>query len=373
MTFSALDIKKWVEEWEGVTLDFKLKDIISDTYKIAKTMVAFGNNKFVSEDYGGRIVIGVNDKTRMIEGVEFDPKHEEHFMNIARDKIVPSMNPNFEKAEVDGKTVYVITLQKMLSVPYQQITKEGNVHWIRVGSTIREPTYHELSLLYNNSSATPKIDDRFDLQKSLPDRRSASRRIIIVPLDANSRIISFDKLTTDFIKTRVPLYQDVRQITLKQKELHIVGEKLASEYKSYGILNDLGVFCYEELIDLFSSGMNKIIIGREIIFLVGLIRYISMIYKKIGYGGRIQILYSHFSVQNYSFTGDTSDKTGGIWWDEHPSQLSDIEIDRTISQSTLDEKKLVSSILEEIAKACNWSVDVGFFENHINKTISQYF
>ncbi|MHB8546321.1 MAG: AlbA family DNA-binding domain-containing protein [Nitrosotalea sp.] len=158
--YAKYDIKQWIDEWEGLTLDFKLKDILSDNFKLGRTMVSFGNNKDVEQNFGGRLVIGVNDKTKKIEGVDFDPKHEEHIMNIARDKCEPPISPVFEKINYEGKTLYVVTIPKMTTTPYRLKTRDGLIHLIRVGSTIREPDSIETARLYNNLSAQTAEDSR---------------------------------------------------------------------------------------------------------------------------------------------------------------------------------------------------------------------
>lgn len=363
MPTSADNIKKWIEEWEGPTLDFKLKDILSDNHKIAKLMVAFGNNKFVSEDFGGIIVIGVNNETKDIEGLEYDPKHEEHIMNIARDKCTPSINPNFEKVDVDGKTVYVITIPKMTSTPYQQITREGNVHWIRVGSTIRQPTFNELSSLYTNSSENETEIEKTQIVKSIPPVYEAYRRLIVIPIDANTKILHFDKSTMEILG-KLPQFMNISRVELKQNEVHYHSHKGEKDYHSYGIINDLGTYCFQEAIN-----ENKtIVIGREIVFIISLLNYISFIYKKFGYNGHLKIKYQLEGVQNYPFTKAEVFRSAFI---EHTCQLPRVNIERTISISTLEPKKLCGSILLEIARACNWPLDDGSFDQLIEETLSK--
>ena len=157
MVFTEQDIHSWIKKWEGQTLDFKSKDILDHPNDLVELMVAFGNNK-ESEHFGGRMIIGVNNQTREIESFSVKEGHELHIMNIARDKCYPSINLKFEIVKCEHNQVYVITIPKMNNIPYQVITKNGKTHRIRVGSTIREPTSHELEKLYekNNTKVVPK-------------------------------------------------------------------------------------------------------------------------------------------------------------------------------------------------------------------------
>ncbi len=143
-------IYQLLNEDEHKTVEYKTQEFISDSYKIARVFVALANNKFVNEQYGGQIIVGVEDETKKILGVKYSSKHEEHFMNIARDKCMPPIEPIFKKISIESKIVYLISIPKMTKTPYQLKTSKGNIHLIRVGSTIREPTSDELLKLYSN-------------------------------------------------------------------------------------------------------------------------------------------------------------------------------------------------------------------------------
>lgn len=361
---SKEDVVKWIIEWEGPTLDFKLKDILSNGHKLAKTMVAFGNNKFVSEDFGGKLVIGVHDKTKIIEGFEYDPKHEEHIMNIARDKCYPSINPNFEKVDVgEGKVVYVITIPKMTTTPYQQITPEGNVHWIRVGTTIRSPTFNELSLLYNEKQDIKNKEN--DITKLLPPVYEAIRRLIVIPIDANSKILTFDRNTVDLLGTNSPRFVSFGTLKLVQNTVHYVGSFRERDYNHYGVIDNFGRFCFEEVIN-----ENKVIhIGRDVVFLTQILNYLHRIYLTIGYSGRLEIKYGLFSVQKFPVTTESSRNRG--WGETHICQLSDVKIERAVSVNSLDPKIIAGSIIEEIARACDWPVNEGDFSKFIDNVVEE--
>jgi len=137
-----------LKQGEGKTIEFKTQEIISDGHKLAKLFVAFANNKSIKEEIGGQILVGIKDESKKVIGVKYESKHEETIMNIAREKCIPPIEPIFEKVEVDKKVIYLISIPKMTNLPFQLKTKEGNVHFIRVGSTVRPPTPDELSNLY---------------------------------------------------------------------------------------------------------------------------------------------------------------------------------------------------------------------------------
>ena len=95
-------IKNLIQTGENQQLDFKFE--ISDSRKIAKTLVAFSNTD------GGTLLIGVKDNGK-IAGVRSD---EEFFMVQASAGMYCRPEINFESKRwtVDGKTVLEVTIPK---------------------------------------------------------------------------------------------------------------------------------------------------------------------------------------------------------------------------------------------------------------------
>jgi predicted HTH transcriptional regulator len=117
------DIKKIIREGENQHLDFKFE--ITDSRKIARTLVAFSNTD------GGTLLIGVKDNGR-ISGVRSD---EEFFMVQASAGMYCRPEINFESKRwvVDGKTVLEITIPKGTEYPYFAQTEPGKwLAYVRV-------------------------------------------------------------------------------------------------------------------------------------------------------------------------------------------------------------------------------------------------
>lgn len=116
-------IKKLILAGENQQLDFKFE--ISDSRKIARTLVAFSNTD------GGRLLIGVKDNGR-IAGVRTD---EEFYMVQAAAGIYCKPEIIFESKRwtVDGKTVLEIVIPKGTECPYYAKTETGKwIAFIRV-------------------------------------------------------------------------------------------------------------------------------------------------------------------------------------------------------------------------------------------------
>lgn len=115
---------------EGKTLEFK-RDL-SSPRNLLKTLVAFANTA------GGRIIIGVADKTRQPVGIDNPLDEEERLCNLIADSISPRLVPNVEMTTVDGKTLLVIEVFLSNSRPHH-LRAEGPETgvYVRLGSTTR--------------------------------------------------------------------------------------------------------------------------------------------------------------------------------------------------------------------------------------------
>jgi predicted HTH transcriptional regulator len=116
-------IKSLILSGENQQLDFKFE--ISDSRKIAKTLVAFSNTD------GGTLLIGVKDNGK-IAGVRSD---EEFYMVQASAGMYckPAIEFESKRWVVEGKTVLEITIPKGPKFPYFAQTEPGKwLAYIRV-------------------------------------------------------------------------------------------------------------------------------------------------------------------------------------------------------------------------------------------------
>lgn len=95
-------IHKLIEEGEHQMLDFKFE--ISDSKKIARTLVAFANTD------GGRLLIGVKDNGA-ISGIRSE--EEKHMIQTASEiYCIPNVNFQAKEWNINGKTVLEIIVPK---------------------------------------------------------------------------------------------------------------------------------------------------------------------------------------------------------------------------------------------------------------------
>lgn len=86
---------------EGKTLEFK-KDLSSPT-NILRTITAFANTA------GGTLIIGVEDTSRFVVGIEQPHELEEKVANFISDTIVPNLYPEVDT--VPWRDTYLLVIR----------------------------------------------------------------------------------------------------------------------------------------------------------------------------------------------------------------------------------------------------------------------
>ena len=113
-----MNIRKLILQGEGTTLDFK--KTISNNEKIAKSLVAFANNR------GGRLLIGVADDGS-IKGVKSEEEEKYMIIKSAHQFCKPAIEPEFEEVYVDSKLVLVATIAQSDTKPHYAL--DENKKW----------------------------------------------------------------------------------------------------------------------------------------------------------------------------------------------------------------------------------------------------
>ncbi|MDD2706420.1 MAG: helix-turn-helix domain-containing protein [Verrucomicrobiae bacterium] len=119
-----------LDQTEGKTLEFK-RDASSPD-RIIATVVAFANSA------GGVILIGVEDRTRHVRGVDDPSRLEEHLANLIWDRIEPRLVPDMQIVPWRKESILAIRVYPSMSRPHW-IKQLGNGEgvYVRVGSTNR--------------------------------------------------------------------------------------------------------------------------------------------------------------------------------------------------------------------------------------------
>jgi predicted HTH transcriptional regulator len=113
-----MNIKKLILQGEGTTLDFK--KTITNNEKIAKSLVAFANNR------GGQLLIGVADDGS-IRRVKSEEEEKYMIIKSAHQYCKPAIEPEFEEIYVDNKLVLVAKIPQSNTKPHYAL--DENKEW----------------------------------------------------------------------------------------------------------------------------------------------------------------------------------------------------------------------------------------------------
>ena len=108
-SFRPHHLKQLIFEGEGVLVDFK--KTITSCEKIAKTLVAFANNK------GGRLLIGVADNGE-IKGVKSEEEEKYMLTKAGTFFCRPALEPLFEEVYIDNKIVLIAEIKESDTKPH---------------------------------------------------------------------------------------------------------------------------------------------------------------------------------------------------------------------------------------------------------------
>jgi hypothetical protein len=182
-------IRRLIQSGENQQLDFKFE--ISDSRKIARTLVAFSNTD------GGTLLIGVKDNGK-IAGVRTD---EEFFMvQAAADMYCrPEITFVSKRWTVDGKTVLEVTIPKGTSFPYMAETeprkwlayirvKDENILATSVHMKVWKNKNHDTGILIEYSDKVKKLLEYLEFNQSISISRFC--RTAFLPRNAAENILA---------------------------------------------------------------------------------------------------------------------------------------------------------------------------------------
>lgn len=91
--------------FSGESKKIEYKSMVPEkSEKYMKSIIAFANTQ------GGRLIIGVDDKTHQVVGVNNDDLFQimDSLANAISDSYEPQIIPDIEPQTVDGKTIYAM-------------------------------------------------------------------------------------------------------------------------------------------------------------------------------------------------------------------------------------------------------------------------
>ncbi|HTK20886.1 MAG TPA: ATP-binding protein [Mucilaginibacter sp.] len=166
-----MNLKRQIFEGEGVTLDFK--KTITSCEKIARTMVAFANNK------GGRLLIGVADDGA-IKGVKNEDEERYMITRAATLYARPALEPVFEEIYVDDKLVVIVDIPESDMKPHSALAEDGK-WWVYVRVKDKSVLASKIvvDVLKRSSGETGVLIEYSTNEKSLLEYLEKTERITV--------------------------------------------------------------------------------------------------------------------------------------------------------------------------------------------------
>ncbi|ERI92568.1 divergent AAA domain protein [Clostridiales bacterium oral taxon 876 str. F0540] len=247
-----MDIKKLqtlIKRDEGTKLDFKQRlelDMESGKKELAKDVCAIANSK------GGRgyIVIGIEDKTKKISGIEKINYNEEQIQQIISSRCEPPIPVVYETVSYENKTIGIITIYDGGQKPYQ--LKENGAFYIRRGSTTDTMRKQEIASalqegLVLNTELCPIIKSSIEcLDTELVDRYFSFHRIESNKenrniLMENASIINFDRDLGKYVATLggILVFSKVNNVYISHNMIRIINKINREEAQIIIIRGDL--------------------------------------------------------------------------------------------------------------------------------------
>lgn len=151
-----------IKNGENKEIEYK-RELPKHSDKYMKSVVAFANS------YGGKIIIGVEDKTRKIVGVDEEKAFEmmDSIANAISDSCEPAIIPDITLQTVENKKLIVVEITASTQRPYyiKSLGREDGVY-VRVAGTTRpadETRLKELMFEGANKSYDQSLCRGFDI------------------------------------------------------------------------------------------------------------------------------------------------------------------------------------------------------------------
>lgn len=157
-------IEQWIKKGEGKTIEFKRT--LPDGNHIAKTVISFSNMA------GGKIIIGIEDKTTKVIGINDDEAMDfpDKISNIIHERCHPFILPEIYLVHINDAKVLVVEVFPGALKPYYLKNKgKRDGTYIRVGATNKKADMEmimELERQKRNISFDEELDYELD-EKSL--------------------------------------------------------------------------------------------------------------------------------------------------------------------------------------------------------------
>ncbi len=204
-----MNIRRLILEGEGATLDFKNR--ITSQEKIAKTLVAFANNK------GGKLLIGVADNG-MIKGVKNEDEEKYMLVQAGNFYCRPAIEPFFEEVYIDDKLVLVAEIPESDAKPHYALGDDKKWWvYIRVQDKSVLASKVVVDVLRREQKGEGTLIEYSSKEKALLEYLESHQRITVKDY---SKILNLSKRRAQRILVNLVLAGVIRVHTTEKEEFY---------------------------------------------------------------------------------------------------------------------------------------------------------
>lgn len=169
-----MNIKREILDGESVTQDFK--NTINSCEKIARTLVAFANNR------GGRLLVGVADDGE-IKGVKSEEEEKYMLRKAAESYCHPPLQVSFREVEAEELTVLIAEVEESREKPHYAPDENGKWKvYVRIGDRSMLASKVVMDVLKKENSREGVLFTYSDKEKALLEYLNQHERITLPEL-----------------------------------------------------------------------------------------------------------------------------------------------------------------------------------------------
>jgi hypothetical protein len=225
-------------------------------------------------------------------------------MNIARDRCDPPISPAFEVISTTDGDFYVISIPRFAILPHAVKQKDGKTYFIRVGTTVREPSSSELKLLFQGpalSSTEEKLykdEYKIDFQWEHMDKSEPYRVLRIHPKLDTEKL--FDIAKTDmkeiFMERSPQLFSGY--LRPAHERLEIVSQTEGTGVRRFAVVNEMGCIYFHERMSA-DPGIN---IDRTLYVVRKFLETAKIFFDCVDFQGDLRFLHDFLNIKGRQLT-----------------------------------------------------------------------
>jgi len=153
-------VESLIQNGECQTIEFKDFDILSNPFKLAKTISSIANGR------GGSLLIGVRNDGSLSSN-KYNERHRRTIYNTISDRIQPIIHVEFNHVQMNSDSeIYHLEIPSRKDLLHSVVDSNGIRWFIRLGDQTKEIKFEELHLYQQQDSVEVNIPIRDRLESN---------------------------------------------------------------------------------------------------------------------------------------------------------------------------------------------------------------